>query len=271
MKKPLLAERLILNRDHRSNLESRSLISCIAEPVNWKIRFSRTAELCLWITRSPDRGQVMTKPFFSISLDDPRLALIPDQPGWATRSLGTVARYPTIQRSPEQRSPDRRASLLRRRQHAATGPLPPNLAANFTTGELAALKIVADECLAHGACDLSKNEIGARAGVCKTVVKRALKHAEVELTMISVQRRARSGRKHLTSIIRIIRAEWLTWLDRGNRKAYAIKACNQAKPDFKRFRGARLDPPRAQDLRNAGTDRVDRTVEKGNRTGASRA
>src|SRR6185503_13636728 len=41
-----------------------------------------------------------------------------------------------IQRSPEQRSPDRRASLLRRRQHAATGPLPPSLATHFTTGEL---------------------------------------------------------------------------------------------------------------------------------------
>jgi hypothetical protein len=175
-----------------------------------------------------------------------------------------------IQRSPEQRSPDR-ASLLRRRQHAATGPLPSNLAANFTTGELAALKIVADECLAHGACDLSKNEIGARAGVCKTVVKRALKLAEVRLTMISVLRRPRSGRKHLTSIIRIIRAEWLTWLDKGNRMAYAIKACDRAKPDFKRFRGVQLNPPRAQDFRNAGSDRVDRTEEKRNRTGASRA
>ncbi len=176
-----------------------------------------------------------------------------------------------IQRSPEQRSPDRRASLLRRRQHAATGPLPPNLAAGFTTGELAALKIVADECLAHGACDLSKNEIGARAGVCKTVVKRALKLAEVRLTMISVLRRPRSGRKHLTSIIRIIRAEWLTWLDKGNRRAYAIKACDRAKPDFKRFRGVQLDTPRAQDFRNAGSDRVDRTEEKRNRTGAGRA
>ena len=142
---------------------------------------------------------------------------------------------------------------------------------DFTTGELAALKIVADECLAHGACDLSKNEIGARAGVCKTVVKRALKLAEVRLTMISVLRRPRSGRKHLTSIIRIIRAEWLTWLDKGNRRAYAIKACDRAKPDFKRFRGVQLDPPRAQDFRNAGSDRVDRTEEKRNRTGAGRA
>src|SRR6476659_973288 len=60
-----------------------------------------------------------------------------------------------IQRSPEQRSPDRRASLLRRREHAATGPLPPNLATGFTTGELAVLKVISDEALAHGACDRS--------------------------------------------------------------------------------------------------------------------
>jgi hypothetical protein len=176
-----------------------------------------------------------------------------------------------IQRSPEQRSPDRRASFLRRRMLAATGSLPPNLAANFTTGELAVLKIVADECLAHGACDLSKNEIGSRAGVSKTIAKRALKIAEVRLSMISVLRRPRSGRKHLTSIIRIIRAEWLTWLDKGNRKAYAIKACNQAKPDFKRFRGVHLDPPRAQVSKKAESNCVDRTVKKRKRTGAHRA
>ncbi len=130
-----------------------------------------------------------------------------------------------IQRSPEQRSPDRRASLLRRRQHAATGPLPPNLAANFTMGELAALKIVSDEFLARGACDISRNEIGARAGVSQSVVKRALRLA-ARLTMISVLHRPRSGRKHLTNIIRIIRAEWLAWLDRGNRKAMRSRLVN---------------------------------------------
>jgi hypothetical protein len=174
-----------------------------------------------------------------------------------------------IQRSPEQRSPDRRASLLRRRQHAATGPLPSNLAANFTTGELAALKIVADEFLAHGACYISRNEIGARAGVSQSVVKRALRLA-ARLTMISVLHRPRSGRKHLTNIIRIIRAEWLVWLDKGNRKAYAIKACERAKPDFKRFRGSDLDPPRAQPFKKADGDRVDRIEDKRNRPAPSR-
>lgn len=41
--------------------------------------------------------------------------------------------------------PDRPAALLRRRQLAASGPMPPALAAKFTTAELAALRIVGDE------------------------------------------------------------------------------------------------------------------------------
>jgi len=176
-----------------------------------------------------------------------------------------------IQRSPEQRSPDRQASLRRRRAHAATGPLPPSLAAHFTTGELAALKIVADECLAHGVCDLSRNEIASRAGVSKTVAKRALKLAEVEQSMITVEHRPRSGRKHLTSITRIIRTEWLDWLRKGHRKAYAIKACTRAKPDFPQVRGAEKNPPRSQRSRTAGIEHVDKSGEKRNRTGASRA
>jgi hypothetical protein len=185
------------------------------------------------------------------------------QPVASLLSATLVAPRHYIQRSPEQRSPDRRASLRRRRAHAATGPLPPSLAAHFTTGELAALKIVADECLAHGACDLSRNEIGSRAGVSKTVAKRALKLAEVKHSMITVERRPRSGRKHLTNITRIIRAEWLDWLRKGHRRAYAIKACNRAKPDFPLPRGAQKDPPRAQVLRNSNSDPVDKTVKKG--------
>ena len=128
---------------------------------------------------------------------------------------GTAAapRY-SIQRSPEQRSPDRRASLLRRREHSATGPLPPSIAAGFTTGELAVLKVISDEWLAHGACDRSLNELAARAGVCDSLAKRAVRLAELD-GLITVQRRPRSGRKHLTNIIRIIRAEWLDWLPRA--------------------------------------------------------
>ena len=184
---------------------------------------------------------------------------------------GTAAapRY-TIQRSPEQRSPDRRASIRRRREHSATGPLPPAIAAGFTTGELAVLKVISDEWLAHGACDRSLNELAARAGVCHSLAKRAVRLAELD-GLITVQRRPRSGRKHLANVIRVIRAEWLDWLAKGRRKTYAVNACNRAKPIFAEARGVQNNPPRSQDFRNSDSDRVDKTVEKGNRTGASRA
>src|SRR6478752_7258849 len=142
----------------------------------------------------------------------------------------------TIRRSPEQRSPDRRASLLRRREHAATGPLPPTLASGFTTGELAVLKVISDEWLARGACDRSLNELAARAGVSHSLAKRAVRLAELD-GLFTVQRRPRSGRKHLTNIIRIVRAEWLDWLSKGRRGDYATNTCNRAKPTFAEARG----------------------------------
>jgi hypothetical protein len=182
----------------------------------------------------------------------------------------TMAPRYYIQRSPEQRSPDRRASLLRRREHSATGPLPPHLATGFTTGELAVLKVISDEWLAHGACDRSLNELAARAGVCHSLARRAVRLAELD-GLFTVQRRPRSGRKHLTNIIRIIRAEWLEWLAKGRRKAYAVNACNRAKPIFAEARGVQNNPPRSQHFRNSSSDRVDKTVKKENRTGAGRA
>jgi DNA-binding MarR family transcriptional regulator len=176
-----------------------------------------------------------------------------------------------IQRSPEQRSPNRRASLLRRREHAATGPLPPNLASGFTTGEIAVLRIVSDEVLAHGGvCDRSLNELGARAGVCRSIAQRTIRLAERD-GLITVQRRPRSGRKHLTSIIRIIRSEWIDWLAKGRRKTYATAACSHAKPIFAEVRQVQKSTPRSQRFRNSGIDRVDKTGEGLNRTGAGRA
>ena len=89
--------------------------------------------------------------------------------------------------------------------------------------------------------------------------------------LITVQRRPRSGRKHLTNVIRIIRAEWLDWLSKGRRKTYATNACNRAKPIFAEARGVQNNPPRSQHFRNSGIDCVDNTVKKENRTGAGRA
>jgi hypothetical protein len=113
-----------------------------------------------------------------------------------------------------QRSPDRQASIERRRHLAASGPMPPALAARFTVGELAALRIIGDEVRHHGVCALHIDAIAARAGVCRTVVKNALREAR-RLGMVTVQERRRRGQRSLTNVIHIISSEWLTWLRRG--------------------------------------------------------
>jgi hypothetical protein len=70
------------------------------------------------------------------------------------RALSSPIRL-SPRRRPAPRSPDRQASLERRRRQAASGALPPALAARFTTGELAALAVIARQCQRGGACTLS--------------------------------------------------------------------------------------------------------------------
>ena len=119
-----------------------------------------------------------------------------------------------------QRSPDRQASIERRRRLVASGPLPPPLAARFTWGEIAVMRIVGDECRAHGCCTLHIDAIAARAGVHRTTVQNALREAqgrgEVPNTpIISLTERRRAGQRSLTNIIRIVSREWRDWLHRG--------------------------------------------------------
>ena len=57
----------------------------------------------------------------------------------------------------------------------------------------------------------------------------------------------------------------------GHRKGFAIAACGKAKPDFHLARGAQKNPPRSQHFETAGSERVDKTEEKRNQSGAGRA
>jgi GTP-sensing pleiotropic transcriptional regulator CodY len=92
--------------------------------------------------------------------------------------------------------------------------MPPQLACQFTVGELAALRIVADESRQHGGCRLHLDAIAARAGVCRSTAQNALRAAR-RLGLITVQERRRRGMASLTNVVRIISAEWRAWLDRG--------------------------------------------------------
>jgi hypothetical protein len=133
-----------------------------------------------------------------------------------------------------QRSPDKQASIERRRRLVASGPLPPPLAARFTWGEIAVMRIVGDEYRVHGCCTLHIDAIAARAGVHRTTVQNALREAqgrEGRPGIITVQERRRRGQRSLTNIIRIISRDWLNWLHKGpSRSAMGVGSkCTAAK------------------------------------------
>jgi hypothetical protein len=123
-----------------------------------------------------------------------------------------------------QRSPDRQKSYERRHRLAFSGPMPPHLAARFTVGEMACLRVVSDEHRAKGFCDLDLNQIAARAGVARKTAQRALRHAgpgsnqkwakKGEGLLTIEERRPKGRRKHFPNLVRITSPEWLTWLKR---------------------------------------------------------
>jgi AraC-like DNA-binding protein len=114
-------------------------------------------------------------------------------------------------RRPTQRSPDRQRSLERRRRLAASGPLPPALAASFTVAELAVLRIVGDEARARGSCTRSIAEIAARAGVSRTSVQNAIRRA-AGLGILLIRERRLTAWRNDTNVLTVISPEWRTWL-----------------------------------------------------------
>lgn len=115
-------------------------------------------------------------------------------------------------------SPDRATSRERRRRLAASGPMPPQIAARFTTGQLAVLRIVADEVAEKSVCGLCIDAIAARAGVCRRLAQAAIRLAEGDGLLV-IQERRHQGRKNDPNLIRIISREWQAWALRGRRSA----------------------------------------------------
>lgn len=122
-----------------------------------------------------------------------------------------------------QRSPDRDASIRRRRTLSSAGALPPALAAAFTESERAVLAVLVAEVRGKGACDRSIDELAARAGVSRSTAKNALRQAE-RLRLVAITRRPVRGRKNLTNLVEIVSAEWRLWIDRGASKPVGVKA-----------------------------------------------
>jgi len=131
---------------------------------------------------------------------------------------GRLSHFPPKRKA--TRSPNRRASIKRRRTLAASGPMPPQLASQFTTGELAALRIVADAVRDRSACMLTLGEIAARAGVCVTTARNALHQAAHE-GLVTIEERRRHKRPNLANVVRVVSREWLSWIERGRKSPNA--------------------------------------------------
>lgn len=120
---------------------------------------------------------------------------------------------PSPARAPTPRSPDRAASIERRRQLAAEGWMPPELARHFPTGPLAVLAVVAREVRTRGTCALYVDAIAALAGVCRSTVKATLRLAATLGFITRHERRIARDRSD-TTIVRIVAGRWLKWLRR---------------------------------------------------------
>src|SRR4051794_41771954 len=78
--------------------------------------------------------------------------------------------------------------MERRRRWAASGALPPALAARFTLAETAVLAVLAAEVLRHSACTLTVGHIAALAGVSETTARNALREAR-GLGLLTIEER----------------------------------------------------------------------------------
>src|SRR4051812_2256565 len=159
-----------------------------------RVELAKVASL-LW--RAYAAGQVSEAEASELSdLIESRRAL-PAAPKPIQRRFGSRPRSP--------------ASLERRRRWAASGALPPALAARFTLAETAVLAVIAAEVLRHGACTLVIGHIAALAGVSETTVRNALRAAR-GLGLLTVEERRLTAWRNAPNVVRIISREWLGWL-----------------------------------------------------------
>ncbi|MER2266670.1 transcriptional regulator [Methylobacterium oxalidis] len=161
--------------------------------------------------------------------------------------------------------PRSNASMERRRRWAASGRLPPALAASFTLAEAAVLAVVAAETARRGDCRLTVGHIAAVAGVSETTVRNALREAR-KLALVTVEERRLSAWRNDSNVVRTVSPEWLAWLRLGpkgeganSRTPRLQKVLNLPRQGHGTLRKAtdkrRAEPSRSNDspLRSAGT------------------
>ncbi|MGX9984741.1 helix-turn-helix domain-containing protein [Methylobacterium fujisawaense] len=165
----------------------------------------------------------------------------PDRAGCSRRAIGSRPRTD--------------ASMERRRRWAASGRLPPGLAARFTLAEQAVLALIAAETTRRKDCRLAIENLAAVAGVCRSTVKNAIREA-VRLGLLTVEERAITGWRNDTNIVRIISAEWLAWLRLARRGDTLPNRKGQAAPVFSQRGGVKSVTSTTTDVLTLSESRI---------------
>ena len=103
------------------------------------------------------------------------------------------------------------ASLERRRSWAAGSWMPPAMAAGFTQAENAALAVIIREIAATGRCGLPIAAIAARAGVCASSARNAVREARAR-GLVHVEERRVARDRNLPNILTIVSRELALWM-----------------------------------------------------------
>jgi hypothetical protein len=150
---------------------------------------------------------------------------------------------PAAPRRPVGSRPRSDASMERRRRWAASGRLPPAIAARFTLAETAVLAIVSAETARRGDCRLYVDHIAAVAGVSRSTVKTAIRQART-LGLITVEERPQTAFRNLSNVVRIVSKEWTAWLRLARSGGIGVKSSTSTNTEALELRGKR--PAEAQ-------------------------
>src|SRR3954471_4520726 len=129
----------------------------------------------------------------------------------AKRAIPVPPPRPRLRVGSRPRSP---GHMERRRRWAASGCLPPAIAARFTLAETAALAVIAAETRKRGDCRLTNGELADVAGVSITTVKNALRAARA-LNLLSIEERRLTAFRNASNVVRITDPSWRAWLRLG--------------------------------------------------------
>lgn len=118
----------------------------------------------------------------------------------------TVPAASNAPRRPAGSRPRSGTSMERRRRWAASGRLPPSIAARFTLAETAVLAVITTEMSKRGDCRLHIDNIAAVAGVSRSTVRNAVRQART-LGLVTVEERRASAWRNLSNVVRIVSRE----------------------------------------------------------------